>query len=92
MPETPNSAEPTPDPVASIELPPDGTRVRATAYGSIEYDREEQEVEGELFTVRSPWGPPPNCWVNGLGVDPATVRAIPAAPAEGAGPGVESGG
>jgi hypothetical protein len=56
------------------KLPADGTRVRAMTYESIEYDREAEEVEGVLYTIPSPFGPPPNCWVNGLGVDPATVR------------------
>ncbi len=69
----------------SIALPPDGTRVRAVTIPSIEYDREAEEIEGILTTVPSPFTPTPNCYVDGLGVDEATVQAIPAAgPPDGA--------
>lgn len=96
----PETGEQTPAPAQTLEgsttpqlapallvLPPDGTRVRAVTIPSIEYDREAEEVEGILYTIPSPFGPPPNCWVEGFGVDPATVRAVaplaaPAPPGE----------
>lgn len=55
------------------ELPPDGTRVRAMTYDSIEYDREPKEVVGTLATRPSPFGGK-QCWVSGVQVDPETVR------------------
>lgn len=55
-------------------LPPDGTRVVAMTYPSEEYDRPAEEVCGVLTTRPSPFGPPPQCWVGGVQVDPATVR------------------
>ena len=58
------------------ELPEDGVLVRAQTYDSIEYDREPEEVTGPLLTRPSPFGPPPQCWVNGVQVDPETVRPV----------------
>lgn len=75
MPETP---DPTvqPDVVVDLKLPPDGTEVSATTIPSIEYDREAEEITGTLYTVPSPFGPPPNCYVDGIGVEPESVRPI----------------
>ena len=59
-----------------LELPADGTRVEAICLESIEYDREAHRVSGKLRTVPSPFGPPPNCWVDDMPVDPHTVHAV----------------
>jgi hypothetical protein len=56
------------------ELPPDGSHVEAMTYESIEYDREAEKVRGVLRTRSSPFDGPPQCWVDGVQVDPATVR------------------
>ncbi len=61
---------------SEVSLPPDGARVKAVCLPSDEYDREAHEVTGTLRTVRSPFGPPPNCWVGNLPVDPNTVRPV----------------
>lgn len=57
-----------------VELPPDGTRVKAMTYESIEYDREAEEVTGTLTTHPSPFGT--KCYVNGVIVDPDTVIPV----------------
>jgi hypothetical protein len=57
-------------------LPPDGTKVQATTYASIEYDRPPERVVGTLVTRRSPFDGPPQCLVAGVQVDPATVRIL----------------
>lgn len=77
MPEMPDQTNVQPDVVPELVLPPDGTMVRATTLPSIEYDRWAEEVEGLLYTVPSPFGAPPNCYVGGLGVESESVRAIP---------------
>jgi hypothetical protein len=59
-----------------LNLPSDGTRVEAMCMESIEYDRESYRVTGTLRTVLSPFGPPPNCWVGDLPVDPESVRPL----------------
>lgn len=53
-------------------LPDDGNEVTATTYESIEYDREAREITGTLSTGPSPFGT--KCWVDGVAVDPDTVR------------------
>jgi hypothetical protein len=55
-------------------LPPDGSPVEAMTYASLEYYRDPEKVTGVLSTRLSPFGYPPQCWVNGVQVDPATVR------------------
>ena len=68
------------------EIPKNGTRVRATTISSVEHRRESEQVEGTLQTVPSPFGPPPNCYVDGLSVEPESVVAVPdSAPPDGAG-------
>jgi hypothetical protein len=59
-------------------LPEPGAMVTAMTYPSLEYNRQAQEVDGVLSTRPSPFGGPPQCWVDGVQVDPASVRAIPA--------------
>ena len=58
-----------------LDLPKDGTMVKATTLPSIEHHIESEEVTGKLHTVTSPFGPPPNCYVDGVAVDPASVEA-----------------
>lgn len=57
-------------------LPEDGSRVEAMTLPSMEYDREAERVTGILSTRQSPFGPPPNCYVDGMGVDPESVAPI----------------
>ncbi len=57
-------------------LPESGTRVEAVTLPSDEYDRGAEKLVGVLHTRPSPFGPPPNCYVNGIGVDPATVKQV----------------
>lgn len=57
------------------ELENTGIKVTAMTYPSIEYDTEPEEVNGILFTKDSPFGGE-QCWVNGIQVDPATIKAI----------------
>lgn len=64
------------------KLPPDGTRVSATVYGSLEYDQEPWETEGKLQTEDSPLGL--QCYVGGQAVDPATIRPVESADADSA--------
>lgn len=59
-----------------MELPEDGTRVRAKTYASDEYDRSAEEVVGELATRRVEWLNRTQCYVDGTQVDPDTVRAV----------------
>lgn len=59
----------------SPKLPPDGTRVRAMTYDSAEYNTEAEEVTGVLTTSPSPFGTP-QCWINGIQVDPHTIEPI----------------
>ncbi len=66
-----NTSEP-----SNLSLPQDGYRVKATTLPSLEYDREPEEIEGILYTVKSPFDEPPNCYVDGIGVDPASVRVM----------------
>lgn len=56
------------------DLPKDGTRVIASTYPSIEYDREARKVSGKLYTRRVESLGYTQCWVNGVQVDPASVR------------------
>lgn len=60
------------------KLPPNGTRVIAMALGSIEYDQEPWETEGELYTQDSPLGL--QCFVGGVSCDPTSVRVAGDAP------------
>lgn len=60
----------------NLELPPNGTHVIASTYPSLEYDREAEEVEGILFKRYVPALNYIQCWVGGVQVDPATVRAL----------------
>lgn len=70
----------------SSELPEDGTVVEAETYPSEEYDRPAERVSGPLVTRPVPAIGYTQCWVNGVQVDPATVRpaadpgSSPAAP------------
>ena len=57
------------------DLPEDGTVVRAMRYESMEYDRAPYEVTGRLLTRPSPFGPPPQCWVDGVQVESKTITA-----------------
>ena len=65
------------------DLPEDGTVVRAMRYESMEYDRAPYEVTGRLLTRPSPFGPPPQCWVDGVQVDPSSIQAVQAADSPG---------
>lgn len=58
------------------KLPKDGTKVRGFTYASIEYDRSPIEVTGTFLTTPSPFGDPPQCWIDGVQVDPSTVKLI----------------
>lgn len=57
------------------DMPDDGALVVAMTYPSIEYDRYAERVSGTLSTRPSPFGGPPQCYVDGEQVDPRTVRA-----------------
>jgi len=57
-----------------MPLPQAGSQVEALTYPSLEYDREAESVTGLLVTKLSPFEGPPQCWVNGVQVDPETVR------------------
>lgn len=54
-------------------IPPDGSRVTAMTYGSMEHDTEPEKVAGVITTHPSPFGTP-QCWVNGVQVDPRTIE------------------
>ena len=54
----------------------DGDKVKGMTYTSIEYDRDSEEVEGTLETRPSPFGGPPQCWIDGKEIDPATIKGI----------------
>ena len=58
------------------KLPKDGTKVRGFTYASIEYDRPPTEVTGTFLTTPSPFGDPPQCWIDGVQVDPSTVKLV----------------
>lgn len=72
-----NSTSPVPPPPKKT-LPPNGTKVVAMTYPSIEYEREAKEVTGILHSVETPLTKGldtlPQCWVEGVQVDPDTVR------------------
>lgn len=57
-----------------MSLPDDGTRVTAMTYASDEYDRPAERVTGELHTRPVPALGYTQCWVDGVQVDPDTVR------------------
>lgn len=59
-----------------MKPPPDGTAVTALTYESHEYDRAAERVSGP---IRSRWVDALKywqCWVNGVQVDPASVREV----------------
>jgi hypothetical protein len=57
-----------------MPLPDDGARVTATTYASDEYDRPAVRVTGVLATRPVESLGYIQCWVDGVQVDPATVR------------------
>lgn len=57
------------------ELPPEGTKVKAITLPSYEYESESREIEGILFTNPTPLSKTPNCYVDGISVDPKSVKA-----------------
>lgn len=57
-------------------LPANGTVVTASTYPSIEYDRDAQEVTGRLSKEPVEIWDAIKCWVDGVQVDPATVKEI----------------
>jgi hypothetical protein len=65
-----------PNPEQPMDLPPDGSSVTAMTYESISNDTMPQMVTGELTTRESPFGPPPQCWIGNIQVDPATVKLV----------------
>ncbi len=67
-----------PDPVNDeLQLPEPGMQVTGMTYESTEYNRGAYEISGILTTRPSPFDGPPQCWVDGVQVDPATIRALP---------------
>lgn len=59
---------------SELQLPPNGTKVTAMTYASLEYDREAEEVTGILVSEPGPFGI--QCEVDEVSVDPTTVRAV----------------
>lgn len=49
-------------------------------YASIDYDAEPEQVTGVLATRKSPFGGLPQCWVDGVPVDPDTVEIVEPVP------------
>lgn len=58
------------------QLPEEGTEVVAMTYESIEYDRPPTEVRGTITYRPSPFSSVPQCEVDGVQVDPSTVRVV----------------
>ncbi len=58
------------------DLPPDGTRVRATTYANEDEEIGARAVEGALATRRVEWLNRTQCYVDGVQVDPDTVVTI----------------
>lgn len=56
-------------------LPPDGATVRASTYANADEEVPAREVRGELHTRRVEWLNRTQCYVDGVQVDPSTVRA-----------------
>ena len=71
------------------QLPEEGAQVSAITYASLEYNRTSREVSGKLTFHKSPFGGLPQCFVDGLQVDPTTVKAAAPRDQEGAQPAPE---
>jgi len=54
----------------------DGARVEAMSLGSLADDMPEERVVGVLTTSPSPFSGDPLCYVNGVPVDPKTVKEL----------------
>lgn len=61
-----------------MALPEDGTTVRAMTYANEDEEIPAREVKGELRTRRVEWLDRTQCYVDGVQVDPETVRAVAA--------------
>lgn len=56
------------------DLPDNGSMVEAKTYPSLEYDRPARKVRGKLLKRPVPVFAYEQCWVDGVQVDPETVR------------------
>lgn len=63
-----------------MKLPSDGTRVKAQTYANTSDDEPSREVQGKLSTRSTPLREAqdlgPQCWVDGIQVDPETVEVL----------------